>query len=156
MPYFIRRSYDETIAATSPVAPETDVVALAEHVLAEAPAGTAVLGPFRIRRAVAAGSKGETVLEFAPEERDAPMRLRLTPGALRSGDDLLGASYVEVDPDALDLGSGSPGRVRVRVSPPDGTPPGTYRGVIAAEGDARFAVAIEVEVGPSSGSGTTR
>jgi len=147
MPYFTRRSYAETVAAsTAAPRPEAGVVALAENVLAEAAAGGAVIGPFRLRRPVAPGAEGSTLLEIAPEARGGRMRLRLTPGTLRSGDELIEAARVALDPATLELGDGVPGRVRVTVAPPAGATPGIYRGMITAGGDARFAVAIEVEV----------
>lgn len=145
MPYFKRQPYAAMAAtpATADAAP--DVMSLAREILA-ADAAPGAEGPFRPRAPVAAGAPGRLTLDLALDDAGAPVAIRLMPGDLAGPGGRIPADALRVSPAALTLMPGAPMPVHVTIAVPPGTPAGRYAGLLAAEGDERLAIPIEVEV----------
>lgn len=155
MPYFERKTYDETLAAmhSGPAARRTaddvPVVDLAQSILAdETGADAGVDGPFRAASPVAPGQSARIVLGFAAQaQTDAAATLVLQAGDLTDGTRaVIPARDVTLTPDRVVIETGQGADVTVTIHTGKLTKPGLYRGRIDVTGAETFKIAIEVEV----------
>lgn len=157
MPYFERKPYADTIAATADMMgksppdapPEPNIVDLATSVLGDG-AQTAAHqeGPFRARNPVDPGQVASLTLEIAADTSDGDVMIAFSASDLTGENGVRIPSHmITLTPHHLRLTPGDEDiDIKIEVAVPNGTAPGIYAGRISGQGAEPVTILVEVEV----------